>query len=125
MGTGYKGGSKIYRSVGQNVLLVSKKYGFAGGHFGDKSPHGGNSTRNIASTDNISTAHDFYDKIAYGGIEKRVNGNMRITRMNDGTVITMREVSHSDGTPVIDINIKSSSHNGNVKNQKIHFVKEK
>jgi len=85
---------------------------------------GGNSTRNISSPDNVSAAHDFYDKIAFGGIEKRVNDNMRITRMNDGTVITMREVSSSDGTPVVDINIKGSKHTGGVKSQKIHFVQE-
>jgi len=124
MGTGYKGGSKIFRSVGQNILLVAQKYGFYGGYFGKNSPHGGNSTRNIASSNNVITAHDFYDKIAFGGIEQRVSDNMRISRMNDGTVITMREVSCSDGTPVVDINIKNSRHTGGVKGQKIHFVQE-
>ena len=41
MGTGYKGGSTTYRSVGQNILLASKKYGFSDGRFGENSPHGG------------------------------------------------------------------------------------
>lgn len=67
---------------------------------------------------------DFYDKIALGGIEKITDTNKRITRMADGTVITMREVSHSDGTPVVDINIKRSNHTGDIKTQKIHFEKE-
>lgn len=71
------------------------------------------------------SAKDFYNKLASGGLEKRVNGNMKITRMSDGTVITMRRVSYSDGTPVVDINIKPSSHTGGVKGQKIHFVLEK
>jgi len=124
MGTGYKGGSKFYRSVGQNVLITSNKYEFSGGYFGDNSTHGGNSTRNIISQDNVNAAHDFYDKIAFGGIEQRVNDNMRITRMNDGTVITIREVSSSDGTPVVDINIKCSNHTGGLRSQKIHFVQE-
>lgn len=39
--------------------------------------------------------------------------------MNDGTVITMRVVSHSDGTPVADVNIKNSTRTGGVKTQKI------
>jgi len=44
--------------------------------------------------------------------------------MNDGTVITIREVSSSDGTPVVDINIKCSNHTGGLRSQKIHFVQE-
>ena len=124
MGTGYKGNSKYYRSIGQNVLLAGSKYGYANGRFGENSVHGSNSTRNIFAADNLAAAKDFYDKIAFGGIEQTVDSNMKITRMADGTVVTMRVVSHSDGTPVVDINIKNSTHSGGVKNQKIHFVKE-
>ena len=65
-----------------------------------------------------------YDKLAYGGKEQIVNDNMRITHMADGTVITMRKVSSSDGTPAVDINIEKSRGSGGVKSQKIHFVKE-
>ena len=72
----------------------------------------------------MAAAKDFYDKIAFGGKEQIINENMRITRMADGTVITMRKVSSSDGTPVVDINIKPSKHTGGVKGQKIHFVQE-
>ena len=77
---------------------------------------------NIIASDNLAAAKDFYDKIAFGGKEQIVNDNMSITRMADGTVITMRKVSHSDGTPVVDINIKPSTYTGGVKSQKIHFV---
>jgi hypothetical protein len=66
----------------------------------------------------------YHNKIAFGGKEQKVNDNMRITRMADGTVITMRKVSHSDGTLVVDINIRKSTHTGGVKDQKIHFVLE-
>lgn len=125
MGTGFKGDSVYFRSVGQNILFTSNKYGFTNGYFGDNSPHGSDRTRNISSIDNMTSAKDFYDKIAFGGKEDIVNSNMSITRMADGTVITMRKVSYSDGTPVVEINIKSSSHTGGVKSQKIHFVKEK
>ena len=124
MGTGYKGNSKYFRSIGQNILITSSKYAYSNGRFGVSSPHGGSSTRNIASSDNLATANDFYNKIAFGGKENIVDDNLRITRMADGTIITMRKVSHSDGTPVVDINIERSSHTGGIKKQKIHFIKE-
>jgi hypothetical protein len=124
MGTGYKGDSKYFRSIGQNILITSSKYPYSNGRFGESSPHGGLSTRNIASSDNLATAIDFYDRIAFGGKEEIVDDNLSITRMADGTIITMRKSSHSDGTPVVDINIERSSHTGGIKKQKIHFIKE-
>jgi hypothetical protein len=124
MGTGYKGGSQSYRSIGQNLLITSSKYSFKNGYFGENSIHGSKDRRNIKSDENINTAHDFYNKIAFGGKENIVNSNMRITRMHDGTVITMRIKSHSDGTPVVDINIKNSTYAGGIKSQKIHFTQE-
>lgn len=123
MGTSYKGDTKYYRSIGQNVMIVSSLYDYNNGRFGVSSPSTGNQTRNIASENPQSTAKDFYDKIALGGIEKSYNdGKMKITKMADGTVVTMRKTSTSDGSPVVEINIKGSSHTGGIKNQKIHFV---
>lgn len=124
MGTGYKGNAKFYHSIGQNILITSLKYIYVNGRFGLNSPHGGNTIRNISSYDNIKTAKDFYDKIAFGGIEKIVDQNMQITKMADGAIITFRQVSHSDGTPVVDINIQHSTHTGGLKDQKIHFIQE-
>ncbi|MCD7981302.1 MAG: hypothetical protein LUF32_03140 [Clostridiales bacterium] len=124
MGTTYKGDTKYYRSIGQNVLITSQSYNFHNGYFGQNSIHGNNSTRNIVSEDNMKTAIDFYNKIALGGKEQTIDSNLKITRMADGTTITMRKISHSDGTPVVDINIKRSTHTGGIKDQKIHFVLE-
>ena len=125
MGTGYKGGAKNYRSIGQNILAASSKFEYKNGRFGICSPSTGNKTRNILSANPMETAIDFYDTIAYGGIEKTYNnGRMKITYMADGTIITWRAISNSDGSPVIDINIKDSSHTGGIKEQKIHFEKE-
>lgn len=125
MGTCFKGGASYYRSIGQNVLIASKSYQYSNGYFGNNSTHGNIHTRNITSEDTISVANDFYKKISYGGVEQVVNSNLSITRMHDGTVITKRIISHSDGTPVVDINIKGSSHSGGIKQQKIHFVGDK
>lgn len=127
MGTCYKGHSKYYRSVGQNILTTSSKYHYENGRFGVSSPSTGNKTRNIASSDPLTTAKDFYDKIAFGGKETIYKGgSLNITHMADGTVITMRTISSSpDRSPVVEINISGSSHTGGIKEQKIHFVKEK
>lgn len=124
MGTTYKGNSKYFRSIGQNILLASQKYDYHNGFFGENSEHGNIHTRNITAVSSIIAATDFYNKIAFGGIEQIVSDNLAITRMADGTVITMRKVSGSDGSPVVDINISSSTHTGGIKNQKIHFVQE-
>lgn len=46
------------------------------------------------------------------------DGNTHIRVMDDGTHITYREESKSDGTPAVDI-----GQNGIYKKQKIHFEK--
>lgn len=53
-------------------------------------------------------------------------GQLRITHMADGSVVTMRTISSSpDGSPVVEINISGSTHTGGLKEQKIHFVEQK
>ncbi|MCD8327468.1 MAG: hypothetical protein LUC25_00020 [Ruminococcus sp.] len=125
MGVYYKGGATYYRSIGQNVLVASKSYQYNNGYFGTKSPSTGSKTRNILSVNNLETAQDFYNKIALGGTEVIFNSkNLNITTMSDGTIISMRKTSHSDGTPVVEINISNSTHSGGIKQQKIHFIKD-
>lgn len=97
MGTGFKGNSKYYRSIGQNILATSSKYEYKNGRFGVCSPSTGNKTRNIISSDPLKMSNDFYATIAYGGIEKTyTNKEMKITYMADGSIITWRAVSNSD-----------------------------
>ena len=126
MGTGqYKGKTVRYHSIGQNILITSNSYKYEDGYFGERSPSTGSRTRNIVSKDNSATAKDFYSKISLGGIEKVYsNGDRKITQMSDGTVITWRKTSVSDGTPVVEINISNSSNPGGIKRQKIHFIEE-
>lgn len=125
MGTGFKGNSTYYRSIGQNILPASSKFPYHNGRFGENSPSTGNHTRNIRSSDPLQTAQDFYDTIAYGGKESSYdNGARKITQMADGTIITWRKTSTSDGSPVVEINIRGSNHTGGVKAQKIHFEEE-
>ena len=70
-------------------------------------------------------AKDFYEKLTYGAIEKSLpNGKGKIAKLKDGTIITYREISSSDGSPAVDINIKKSTNSNGVKQQKIHFTKK-
>lgn len=125
MGTGgYIGGADAHHSFGQNVPTLSKTYPYKDGVFGEKGQGRGH-TRNISSDNPAETAKDFFDKAAYGGIPKEMdNGKGTMGKMKDGTIISYRETSSSDGTPVVEINIRGSKEPGGIKSQKIHFVKE-
>ncbi len=129
MGLSFKGGTNHYHSIRENISGLSKDYPLSNGYFGVKGDSKDNSIRHIESSDPAATAKDFYNKASLGGIEEDIldkNGNIKgaTTKMADGTIITWRETSSSDGSPAIDINIKHSDNSGGLKGQKIHFVKE-
>lgn len=123
MGHGYKGDTSYYHSISDNIQTVAANYEYHNGYFGEPSPDSKSKNRNIMSGNPSKTAKAFYDAIALGGREERLaNGKGFNTRLADGTVITWREVSSSDGTPAIDINVSRSNDSGGVKRQKIHFI---
>ena len=123
MGHGYKGDTGHHHSITENLPSLTKKYDYRNGYFGEKGK-GTNYTRNITSDDPIKTAKEFYDKAAHGGIERKMeNGKGLYTKMQDGSILSFREVSSSDGSPAVEINIKESTNHGDIKYQKIHFLK--
>ena len=124
MGTGFKGNTDHHHSISENIPNLAKDYPTSNGYFGEKG-QGRGFTRNIASDDPAMTAKDFFDKGAQGGvIQNMANGKGQTVKMADGTIISYREVSTSDGTPAVEINIQKSSDSGGIKGQKIHFIKE-
>ena len=124
MGTGYKGNADYHHSISENVGTLKENYKFSNGYFGDPG-QGRTFTRNVASDDPAAAAKDFFDKAAYGGIVSQMkNGKGETVKMKDGTIISYREVSKSDGTPAVEINISNSNDPAGIKKQKIHFVKE-
>lgn len=131
MGTGYKGNSLTFRSIRENVSRTKMLFSFSDGLFGDKGKSRDSFIRNITADDPAAAAKEFYDLIAYGGIESvlldKKTGYTKgmITKMADGSVIAWREISVSDGSPAVDINIERSSDKNVVRQQKIHFVKGK
>lgn len=73
----------------------------------------------------IAAAREFYDKIAYGGIENVIGEDNWTTKMKDGTYINFRIKTSSEGSPAVQINIKNSSDNAGVRFHKVHFSKPK
>ena len=121
---GFKGGTDHHHSVGENLDDVKSAYPYEDGFFGEEA--GEEEKRHIYSDDPLAAAHDFYDRIGKGGIEEPLpNGKgVRVT-MADGTVISIRDVSESDGTPAVDISIRRSTDSSGVRKQKIHFETER
>lgn len=125
MGTGYKNGAHHHHSITENLNDVKKKYKYSNGLFGNRSNSSIERTRHIESKNPIATAKDFYDKLTYGGIENNLdNGKGKKTKMKDGTIVSYRPISSSDGSPVVEINIRKSYDSGDLKQQKIHFIKK-
>ncbi len=125
MGTGYKNGARHYNSIGDNLSRVTNDYHYSNGYFGYSVKGKEGRTRHIESDDPISTSADLYNKLTYGGIEEPLsNGKGTLAIMKDGTIVSYREHLSSDGTPVVDINIRRSKNSSGIKQQKIHFVKK-
>lgn len=126
MGTGFKGGSSHFHSIGENVPALRSRFDLNEntGYFGSPGRSSDKSIRNIGADDAVTVAMEFYDTAAYGGVEKNLpNGKGVYTEMRDGSVLTFRVASSSDGSPAVSINISSNStDNGGIKTQKIHFV---
>ena len=126
MGSTYKGGSPTYRSLCDNVEEMKKdpRYHFQDGYFGPKHRNSRYS-HDLFFDDPIAAAKAFYDKIAYGGIENKTDDNRWITKMKDGTYVTFRIYTSSEGSPAVSINVNESSDNVGIKYHKVHFSKPK
>lgn len=122
---GFKGGTSIQHSIGDNLDDLKDNYDYREGYFGTPSARKNSRVRHIESGDPLATARDFYDRAAKGGLEEPLpNGRGVKTTMSDGTVVSMCEVSGSDKTPVVEIIVRRSDDSGGVKEQKIHFIRK-
>lgn len=116
-------GSSPNHNFADNLPSLTKLFPLStGGYFGVKGG-GKTSVRRIESTTPIATAKEFFRRATNGGesIRYRPNGAI-VVKLKDGTQITYRMTSSSDGSPAVDINITCP---GRVKRQKIHFVRTK
>lgn len=115
-------------TVDYNAHKMRRKYPTTkSGYFGEKGKSKGKASKKepvrvIRSKNQFVTANDFYSKIGNGGNEKPLpNGHGRQKIMKDGGRVVYREKTSTPDSPAVNL----SEMKGKVKNQKIHFEKEK
>ena len=115
-------------TVDYNAQKTQKKYPLnEQGYFGGKGKSKGKASKKepvrvIQSKNQFETANDFYLKIGKGGKEKPLsNGHGKQKIMKDGGRVVYREKTSTPNSPAVNL----SEMKGIVKNQKIHFEKEK
>ena len=98
---------------------MRKKYPLSkGGYFGEK----GDNKRVVHAENQIKESKKFYTQVSRGGKNKPMsNGRGSQKIMKDGGVVTYREKTSTPNSPAVNL----SEMKGIVKNQKIHFEKEK
>ena len=113
-----------FHSLNDNLADVTRRFPLAPyGKFGER---GKGDARVIKSNAPVGTAYEFFNRITAGyATIRRIpykDGSKKgcVATLKDGTKITIRKKSSSDGSPAVDINIVSP---GRVKTHKIHFVK--
>lgn len=111
-------------SLNDNLADVTRRFPLVPcGKFGEQ----GRGARIIRSSAPIGTAYEFFNRITAGYVKIMTipyrDGGKKgcVATLKDGTKITFRKKSASDGSPAVDINIVSP---GRVKPRKIHFVRE-
>jgi len=105
-------GSEIQQTLERTSKFKPNEHGY----FGEVGKSGSSRVRNMSGGD--KAALEFFEEITQGFKTERKLSDGKILRiMEDGTAITYRPVSHSDGTPAVDINGGKT-----FKNQKIHFI---
>ncbi len=111
-------------TIADNLPDVEKRFPLSpSGMFGKK----GHGARVIETKSPVGTAYELFNRLVegYDKIEpiQYKDGKRKGCKayMNDGSVITFRKRSTSDGSPAVDIKIETQ---GRVKSHKVHFVKK-
>lgn len=111
-------------SIDENARRMSSQFHVSrNGYFGRKD-HG--RIRVIESADPLATARAFFAQISKGGNQaifpnaKGVIVHQSI--LSDGSRIVFREITKTPNSPAVEISISGPSI---VKEQKVHFIKEK
>ena len=121
---GTAGSSSSAHTLNDNLPKLTKKYPLSkDGYFGPRGK-GRNYVRIMKCKDPLGTAKEFFKLATHKSLSKENLDNTvgQKAVLKDGTTITIRPVSSSpDKSPAIDIKRVSP---GQVKGQKIHFIKD-
>lgn len=126
MGAGFSSATRISCNIKDGLIQAKLTYNYNDGLFFDRSPKRHDDYVRICESDNpIKTSKEFFEILTQNSFSnKQFKDKKIIAKMTDGTVITWREKSSSDGSPVVEINIKRCDSNSGLKNQKIHFTQK-
>lgn len=110
------------RTFSDNLAALKNDYPLnSSGYFGTKGK-GRSKTRNIEASNPLKAAWDFAHLASFNPMKTVtiVGKGLRWT-MRDGSVVSLRYYSSSDGSPAVELNVHNVP---GVKSQKIHFVKK-
>lgn len=115
--------SAVDEQIKNNVARTIRYFPTSsGGYFGSRSTS--SKTRNIADKNPERGAKKMFDSLTKGQrVQVDKSSGRRRATFRDGSNITFRPKSR-DGSPVIDINLRSQR-SGIAKKQKVHFIQEK
>jgi hypothetical protein len=115
-------GASSTHTLAENIPNVTSRYKLSpSGYFGTARSKN-TKVRQIESRNPLQTAKDFFRRLSINGVSTRSpRPGITIVSLKDGTNVSFREHSSSDGSPVVEIRNPPS---GRVKDQKIHFIEK-
>jgi hypothetical protein len=109
------------RKFTDNLSRLSKRFEFnhQTGYFGVVGQSRRGYVRNLFGENRLKTAEEFFQIASVGSIIRPMkNGKGTEAVFNDGSKLTFRPTSKSDGSPAIELDINTTK----VKKQRIHFM---
>ena len=81
--------------------------------------------RTLISDNPIKDARELFKQLSEGGdIVPTDNPHQILYLLPGGTYVSLRIITSTEGSPAVEINVKSDKANTKVKSQKIHFIKK-
>lgn len=124
MGGGHgipSGNSRYSQVLHDNLLKIASTYQLSpGGYFGTRGTTG--RVRRIESDNPLGTARLFFSTLTRGArVEAGPKAGLTRANFPDGSAMSIRLASRSDGSPVVQIQLSGRRY-GVAPAQKIHFV---
>ena len=111
-------------SFSDNLPLLLERFNLtSSGYFGEHGQSPKHDVRVVRCDNPAKTAFEFQSLAGNNPVViRQIPGKGHTMLMRDGTRITYRRFSYSDGTPVVELKVAGAP---GVKSQKIHFVGSK